>query len=745
MRPYIFLSILFAAGLSAAAQTITFDADDYKSIGVYDNWEQSPFRSGQLHGNAAVVPNHLTQTDELLGFAPNESARILALQRSRYGSNTFGVRIDLKEPFRLTKKTRHLHVMTYLADKPAASRMMVIGLGKRVEDEWSWQTGEDEQFWALSASDVEPSAHWQDVVFSFKGFSYSADENPGKGIDIYSLVIVPDVRSPHADSQDFACYFDQLLIDESSARRFSTERYAVGFDRDQKPTRNDRHLDKVGLRNLSANTTQEVSGLAGLIYNDKTQSTVFSAMPGNTVRPTFGYTGAWMSAYVYVDWDNDGKFSYDLATNMKPAEGSDIVSYNAYMPAGTWYKSDGSIVANGNQIANGVPNFIVPEGTVPGFYRMRYKVDWNNIDPAGNVDESNHIVSNGGGITDVMLDVHTSVVKVSDQQLNGAIVTADGQELNNFDAPYGQPFTIKMQPAPGFGYSGITVRYGYHLDGEAVVGDNPQYLTATFTSADFDENDCLTLPASIMVGGTMQIEGLFTEDARKPVKGDTITSLNQLKNDKAYFIHALTQEGYLVWNSEVSDRYVSLRGVVNTSYQGLPDNERVAAIYQQHIDPFDASTSWQILQKEGNYYLRNVGNSLYVTLSDRDYVFTETPTPLDAIRTNAANETIDGSNISLAGTFSILGAGGDAKHYACICTNTTPQGVRNWTYNDHGSPFFITENPNLAVTDPFMTDGIRPVTVTQPYSTTYLLTGQRISRPQRKGLYIRQGHLFMKN
>ena len=98
------------------------------------------------------------------------------------------------------------------------------------------------------------------------------------------------------------------------------------------------------------------------------------------------------------------------------------------------------------------------------------------------------------------------------------------------------------------------------------------------------------------------------------------------------------------------------------------------------------------------------------------------------------------------GTWIGLGAGGDERHYACICTNTTPQGVRNWTYNDHGSPLYITENPNLTVTDPFQADGIRPESLAPSTpSATYLLTGQRISRPQRKGLYIRQGRLFLKD
>ena len=40
-------------GLTAKAQTtITFDTEDYKAIGVYDKWEESPFRTGELEGNA---------------------------------------------------------------------------------------------------------------------------------------------------------------------------------------------------------------------------------------------------------------------------------------------------------------------------------------------------------------------------------------------------------------------------------------------------------------------------------------------------------------------------------------------------------------------------------------------------------------------------------------------------------------------------------------------------------------------
>lgn len=85
---------LWAAGavvaLSSQAQThITFDAEDYGNIGVYDTWVDSPFRQGVLSGNVAVVDNHLLDEEA------NSSSKILGVQRSRFGSNTFGVKVDL--------------------------------------------------------------------------------------------------------------------------------------------------------------------------------------------------------------------------------------------------------------------------------------------------------------------------------------------------------------------------------------------------------------------------------------------------------------------------------------------------------------------------------------------------------------------------------------------------------------------------------------------------------------------------
>ena len=75
MRNYILLATL-GLSLAASAQTINFENTDYKGLGVYDTWEASPFRTGALEGNYAVVDNHLTAVEEMLGEAPNPSQKL---------------------------------------------------------------------------------------------------------------------------------------------------------------------------------------------------------------------------------------------------------------------------------------------------------------------------------------------------------------------------------------------------------------------------------------------------------------------------------------------------------------------------------------------------------------------------------------------------------------------------------------------------------------------------------------------
>ena len=790
MKKNIILSAaLMFFGLTAQAQTkITFDSDDYKAIGVYDSWEKSPFRTGALQGNAAVASNPDTEVDAVLGTAPNATGKVVAFQRSRHGSNTYGVRVDLKEPIRMTKQLQYIHVMTYLKDKPANSRMMVIGLGKRLEESWNWQTGEDEQFWAVTNTAVQPQTGWQDIVVSFKGFSYSKEENANSGIDIYSLIIVPDVRSPHADESDWIAYFDDIVIDNNPDKRFTTEKYALTHDKEANISRTDRGINSVGL--TVDGTSYTSTARSKKVYSDNTLTGIFPATAGAQVQPTFNYTGAWMSAYTYVDWGSDGVFKDTLNSNGTPAPGSDVTSYSAVQIDGTWYKSDGSTTANGNTIGGGVPTFTIPEGTANGFYRMRYKVDWNSINPAG----GNTLISDGGGIVDVTLDVHGPKVTVNASQLNGDIVLAsNGSVLQNYVTDYEQPLTVKIIPEKGFVQYGFTLKYGYNVNAKEQLDENgnPNWIKVVVPFDEVNADGTYTIPTEYIRGSHVSIAGdmqqvwhytvkivgdegkggasygkievkdgdvldvtqFFSKEQLvvKPIEGATyevtinsatlevkieykkieecrpIASLSELSNDKFYQIKAKSGEGYLAWNSTITDTYLSLRGVTNTSHNGEPSNAAVLNIYKEEVSPFDQTVVWQIIKEGDKYYLYQPAKKEYVTRTGRDYIFTSEKTALDNIRENSGDH---------AGTFSFHAGGSysdESTNFACIVTNEPSIAVRNWTWSDHGSVFYILENPNISLDDTAIT-----LVPTEEHAdgAIYNLQGQRLDTLPSSGIVI---------
>lgn len=794
MKKNIILSAaLMFFGLTAQAQTkITFDSDDYKAISVYDSWEKSPFRTGALQGNAAVASNPDTEVDAVLGTAPNATGKVVAFQRSRHGSNTYGVRIDLKEPIRMTKQLQYIHVMTYLKDKPANSRMMVIGLGKRLEESWSWQTGEEEQFWAVTNTNVKPQAGWQDIVVSFKGFSYSKEENENSGIDIYSLIIVPDVRSPHADESDWVAYFDEIIVDNNPDKRFTTDKYALTYDEETNVSRNDRGINSVALTSNGKSYT--ATPRSGKVYSDNTTTSVFSATAGAQVQPTFSYNGNWMSGYVYVDWGNDGLFKDALNNNGTPAEGSDVASYSAVLIDGTWYKSDGSTRGDGNGIGGGasIPKFTVPTSTPNGFYRMRYKVDWNEINPAGNGTAENNIVKNGGGIVDLTLDVHGDKVTVNASQLNGDIVlAADNSVLQNYAIGYEQPLTVKIIPEKGFVQYGFTLKYGYNVNAKEQLDENgnPNWVKVVIPFDEINADGTYTIPAEyirgshvsiagdmqqvwhynvkivgdegkggasygkieVKDGSTLDVTQFFSKEQLvvKPIEGATyevtinnatlevkieykkieecrqISSISELSNDKYYQIKAKSGEGYLAWNSTITDTYLSLRGVTNTSHNGEPSNAAVLNIYKEEVSPFDMTVVWQIIKEGDKYYLYQPAKKEYVTRTGRDYIFTSEKTALDNIRENSGDH---------AGTFSFHAGGSysdGSTNFACIVTNEAAVAVRNWTWSDHGSVFYILENPNITTTSIE-----EPIVKNEASKGIYNLQGQKLSSMPTSGIVI---------
>lgn len=187
-------------------------ADAYRSIKVYDTWENSPFRNNSVEGNIQVVQNHLNDADPVRGFVPNPSHHILAVQRSRFGSNTFGALVGLKEPFAQTKTVQYVHVKIY---SPKGGPAMLIGLGNR--DDRPHQSPLTEQFWA-TASQPLVANHWNDAVFAVSG---------ANGVTIHNLLIVPDATSPHNLTADFAVYIDDIVLSADEKPFFTVGAFAT--------------------------------------------------------------------------------------------------------------------------------------------------------------------------------------------------------------------------------------------------------------------------------------------------------------------------------------------------------------------------------------------------------------------------------------------------------------------------------------------------------------------------------------
>ena len=143
------------------------------------------------------------------------------------------------------------------------------------------------------------------------------------------------------------------------------------------------------------------------LYDDLT-TTVFKAYAGETLTATFTYSDSWMNGYVYIDLDNDGFTAGVNSSTHAPTgdlmtysfySGNDDNDSSGYNSAGTACNTDAT-----RKVTN-PPTFTCP--TTPGFHRMRYKLDWNSIDPKGDTNPANEtFVNNSGSIIDVTLYIY---------------------------------------------------------------------------------------------------------------------------------------------------------------------------------------------------------------------------------------------------------------------------------------------------------------------------------------------------
>lgn len=483
IKQYIALAALTMPLAASAQSVIDFETSTTQgaSVSVFDTWESSPFRTGKLKGNIKVIDNPFKVVDEITGNG-NQSDKVLAFQRSRFGSSTFGARVELAKPLALTPKTQYVHVKIYT---PKAEKIMLFALGKRADR--ADQSKDVVQVEANCISSIKANK-WCDAVFAISS---------APGVNIHSFLIIPDLQSTHNLAQDFAVYVDDIEVNNTSMPSIQYGVYPTSYDKTTKKVQDRRYTSGVnfkssdGQQSLSTNQQSDK-----LIFQDLLASSL-KAKAGDEITTSVNYQGGWMNAYVYLDRDNNGKFDYTLNEQGTPAEKSDIMSFSNYQGK----NSKGEATGQGNTTS--LPNFTIPADLKPGFYRLRYKVDWDCIDPAGNTSNENPITQNSGAIIDTRLNVHGEKVNIwrgqHSEGTNGEMLTTDGKNFEKHEIAFGKDYTVKFKPGDGFKIGKIYLRHGYNLDKESLVNETPQY-TDVVLPAYMVKDNTLTIPAEYIDG-----------------------------------------------------------------------------------------------------------------------------------------------------------------------------------------------------------------------------------------------------
>lgn len=190
------------------------------------------------------------------------------------------------------------------------------------------------------------------------------------------------------------------------------EDYAVNFDKDADAVRTDRYLSGVSL-DVNGGDAQSISVSSRKPYIDVTadESAILTCEAGDMLTVTFDYSGSWMHGYVYIDEDNDKKFSYSEGNTDQ--SGTELKTFSFYSGdfnnAASGVNSEGTAISGDKRDVVNPPSFMAPAAA--GDYRIRFKVDWNSVDPGGQkaadgtCTGKNGILANGGVILDAILRV----------------------------------------------------------------------------------------------------------------------------------------------------------------------------------------------------------------------------------------------------------------------------------------------------------------------------------------------------
>ncbi|MEG1861291.1 MAG: glycoside hydrolase family 16 protein [Bacteroidaceae bacterium] len=147
----------------------------------------------------------------------------------------------------------------------------------------------------------------------------------------------------------------------------------------------------------------QAAGGKSPVYYDCTNKVIL-AEAGATVTPSAKWNGGWMHGYLFIDYNNDGTFAQKMSNNTYPSVGDEVVSFSYF----NGVNSLGKPTEEGAGVSpSAMPSFTLPATLAAGDYRVRFKIDWDSVDPCGSPDIAKHV----GSMVDFTLRVGTLPVR----------------------------------------------------------------------------------------------------------------------------------------------------------------------------------------------------------------------------------------------------------------------------------------------------------------------------------------------
>ncbi len=245
-------------------------------------------------------------------------------------------------------------------------------------------TGNYESYWAIRSGDLEVNVSGWDGNYGIRVDDADFDEG-----NVFTITNVANVDLTEALSKISAIESGEEL-----------PQFPISFN--ISATKSDRLLDGVSITGSVSGTQSKTFSSNRKIYYNLTEEIDFVVKAGETLTLAPANNTAspiiWMHSYVYIDLDQNGVLDVETIDDLE------LVAYSFFSQdnSDSGYNSDGDLKMS-NVAIDQIPSFVAP--SVPGVYYLRYKIDWNNVQPEGCPGPKNFIVDNRGNIVDIKLIV----------------------------------------------------------------------------------------------------------------------------------------------------------------------------------------------------------------------------------------------------------------------------------------------------------------------------------------------------